>query len=610
MIFHDVIRLISPRERKRWVLLVVLMCGAAVMDVIGVTSVMPFLAVLANPDTIQSNPFVQWIYELGAFESTDSFLFALGIGSFTMLVLSAVVRSVTLYAQNLFTGMQRHSLSCRLLEGYLAQPYEFFLNRHSGEMGRNILSEVDQFVERALIPIAGLFSSAFILAAMVLVLIVVDPMSALIVAIVLGATYWLIFAIVRPLLTRLGEERLEANRVRFETASEALTGIKTVKLLGREENYARRFRYPSQIFARNIALSGVIAMVPKFVVETIAFGGILALALVLMIRNGGASGGGLATVLPLLGLYALAGYRMLPAVQSMYQAIAQLRFARPVIETMRRELGAAKGRQVSGAFVTEPLTFARDLTLDAVTYHYPNSQGVGIADISLCIPRGASIGIVGATGAGKTTLVDVLLGLLDPTSGHLTVDGVAVTEANRAAWQLNLGYVPQDIFLTDSSVAENIAFGLSRDEIDMARVESSARMARIHDFITGQLPQGYATRVGERGVRLSGGQRQRIGIARALYRDPEVIVFDEATSALDNLTEAEVMDAIAALSRRKTVIMIAHRLTTVQRCDRILVLDQGKIAGFGGYAELAASNSHLKRMLEPASAPASIVSGQ
>ena len=572
------------------------MSAAALMDVIGVTSIMPFLAVLAEPSMIGSNRLISLFYQLGRFSSVNHFLFALGVSAFLVLIVSAIIRSLALYSQNNFTGMRRHSLSCRLLEGYLSQPYEYFLIHHSSEMERNILSEVDQFIERALTPLTVLLSSAFVLVAMSIVLIAIDPISALIVALVLGTAYATIFVTIRPYLTKLGSERVRANQGRYESAAEALGGIKFLKLVGQERHYLDKFVFYSNMFSNNISVSNVLAQAPKFMIETIAFGRILLLALILMLRHGGTSTSALSTVLPLLGLYTLAGYRMLPAVQNIYHSMTQLRFAGPAIDALQTELTASAACIDLPVSSPTRLKYSDTLAFNNVTYHYPNSDNAGIKNITFSVKRGSHLGIVGATGAGKTTLVDVLLGLLSPSSGTISVDGNPITADTVRRWQATLGYVPQDIFLTDNTVAENIAFGIHANNINMKRVEDCARAAQIDAFIENELTLGYFTPVGERGVRLSGGQRQRIGIARALYRDPDIIVFDEATSALDTTTEKDVMHAIAELSGSKTVITITHRLSTVQTCDNLLILNNGQGVGFGPYSHLLASNEHLKRL--------------
>lgn len=572
-----IFKCLTSVERRQSIVILALLFFVAALEVVGIASVMPFLAVLANPDLIETNRWISRLYVLGGFQSAVNFLTALGVASFSLLLFSAGVRSGAFYAQSIFVQMRRHSLSCRLLSGYLNQPYEFFLDRHSGDMAKNILSEVDMFVDRALMPMGQVFSYALVMILLVGFLFFVNPMIALVMVGVLGGSYVAIYWIVRKLLYRDGKMRLEANQQRFEAATEALGGIKSIKILGREDHYLKRFSDPSFIVARRLAVSNMISQIPRFVVEAVAFGGIILIALHLTIQNSGDPEHELGSVLSVLGLYAFAGYRLLPAVQNIYLNVTALRFAGPIVETIFNELESASTNSATLPRMKSKMKLGQLLTLENIDYHYPNANGHGIKCISLSLKKGASLGIIGTTGAGKTTLVDVIMGLLTPTTGQLLVDGIPITDANRHAWQSNLGYVPQEIYLTDNSVAENIAMGFSSNEIDIARVQKCAHMAKIHDFIVEELEEGYSTRVGERGVRLSGGQRQRIGIARALYRDPEVIIFDEATSALDNDTEAKVIDAIEALSGQKTLIIIAHRMSTVEMCDTTVQMERGKV---------------------------------
>jgi ATP-binding cassette, subfamily B, bacterial PglK len=572
-VYKRVFSCLTPEERRRSLWVLALMVTMAVFEVVGVASILPFLAVMSDPRLIEDQRALAWAYSQGGFASPEAFMVVLGLLSFGFLIAAAVVRSLTLYVQNRFIQMRRHALASRLLEGYLRQPYEFFLNRHTGDMGKNVLSEVDMFVNTALMPMGQIIASGLVLLLMVSLLLAIDPATALVVTVVLGVYYLVVYRIVRGILGRSGQARAVANRTRFESAAEALGGIKTLKVLGREQSYLSRFVIASETVARQLALTSVLSQVPKNAIEALAFGGIILGAIAVMWRQG--LDGSLGTLLPMLSLYAFAGYRMLPALQAVYSASATLRFSTAAVETIERELETI-GRGRDAPVALAPLPMTRSLKLRDVCYSYPGSD-VGLHGVSLTVRKGESLGVVGRTGAGKTTLVDVILGLLVPQSGSILVDDVPLDASNRRTWQKSIGYVPQDIFLTDATVAENIALGLTGGEIDEARIEKAARVARIHDFVVESLPQGYATRVGERGVRLSGGQRQRIGIARALYHDPEVIVFDEATSALDSLTEAEVMEAIRSLAGVKTVILIAHRTGTLEACDRVVHLDNGRI---------------------------------
>ena len=595
-LLRKILFLLTPREKWRGGLVLIMVIVMALLETAGVASVMPFLAVLGNPEVVETNPILNRIYEGLGFASVDRFLLALGAGAFALIVVSALFRSLTIYAMNRWAMMRLHSLSERLLETYLRQPYAYFLNRHSGDMSKSILSEVDQVITHAIKPGLDAVAYSVVVVAIATLLVVIDPVLAGGVAAVLGGAYVCIYLTIRRFLDRIGRDRVRANQQRFEAAGEALGGIKDVKLLGREHAYLSRFRGPSTRFAKHQATSQTLAEVPKFIIEAVAFGGIIALTLVLMATHGGATGGVLGEVLPVLGLYAFAGYRMLPAAQHVYKGLAKLRFGAAAVEGVYDDLVRRTELAEIRNHAPAPLAPQRVIALEGVAYTYPNAESPALEGIHLHIPVGSSVGLVGSTGAGKTTLVDVILGLLRPSHGAITVDDEPVTDAALRAWQQALGYVPQDIFLTDASVAENIAFGIPPEQIDHKQVERCARMAQLHAFVMQEMPQQYETAVGERGVRLSGGQRQRIGIARALYHEPSVLVFDEATSALDNVTEKAVMEAIDALHHQKTIILIAHRLSTVRNCDQVVLLEKGQIAAAGEFDELQRRSAQFRDM--------------
>lgn len=349
--------------------------------------------------------------------------------------------------------------------------------------------------------------------------------------------------------------------------------------------------------ARTGVSSALVGEMPSFVMQAVVFGGMLLVVLYLIVTRGG-----LQEALPVISLYAVAGYRLLPTLQSAYKNLTTLRFNLPALESLHRDVREFEQNSTAGQPMdngtpsNEPIKLANALELCDITFRYGGSDQPALRNLNLIVPACSTIALVGSTGSGKTTAVDVILGLLRPSEGRLLVDSLLITVHNMRAWQRSLGYVPQSIFLCDDSVAANIAFGISPAKVDRSAVERAGRIANLHEFVTNELPQGYETQIGERGVRLSGGQRQRIGIARALYHDPEVIIFDEATSALDNVTEQVVMDAVYQLGSRKTIILIAHRLSTVRTCDRIFVLDHGRIVDAGTYDELLASSKTFRAM--------------
>jgi ATP-binding cassette, subfamily B, bacterial PglK len=591
--------LLSAREKRNaWVVLSI-MVVSALSSATMVGSIMPFLAVLADTSHIETTPALAWAYSYFGFDSVYYFLVALGVASFVMIVLASLIQIIKTWAVARYSMMRAHVISYRLLSCYLSQPYTFFLNRHSGDMGPRVLVEVAQAVSRFLRPVADLVAASLTTVAIVGLLLWVNTLIALAAFALLGGTYIMIYLFTRRLLNRFGWVRVNSNRLRHRFANEALTGIKDIKLVGRERAYLDRFEIPSSRMAGNEVRIDVLSQVPQLALQALALGGVILLCVFLIDQEALSSEAGIGALLPILGVFAFAGQRLLPEFSKLYGALAQMQVGAASVDVVYDDL-IVRGREGGQLPSTPPaaLGLRATLVLDGVCYTYPSSERGGLRDISLSIRAGERIGVVGTTGAGKTTLADIILGLLEPGQGRLVVDQIPIGLENHRAWMQSVGYVPQDIFLTDAPVAENIALGVAAAEIDTDRLHHAAQAARIDQFITDELPEGYQTHVGERGVRLSGGQRQRIGIARALYHDADLIIFDEATSALDNLTEKDVMEAIDALPGDKTVLMIAHRLSTVKHCDRIIVLDRGELVGCDNWDALMAGNDVFQRITQ------------
>ena len=592
MIFK-LLALLTPAERKRAAVLMGMILVMAFLDMLGVASILPFIAVLANPELVQTNAMLNMAFitsnDIGI-HTLDQFLFALGVLVFVLLVTSLAFKALTTYAQTRFALMREYSIGKRLVEGYLHQPYSWFLSRHSADLGKTILSEVNNVINYGMLPLMALMAQGTVVLALLILLVIVDPLLALSIGVVLGLAYACIFVAVNAWLKSLGEARIVANKERFAVLSEVFGAAKEVKVGGLEQAYIQRFARPAETFAKDTAHAQVIALLPRFALEGIAFGGMLLLVLYLMAKTNN-----FAEMLPIIALYAFAGYRLMPGLQSIYQAFTQLRFAGPALDALHQELSSLRATVAPHAYCA-PLQLSQTIKLEQVGYSYPNATRPALKNISLTIPANSMVGLVGTTGSGKTTAVDVILGLLEPQEGCLSVDGYPVTAVNRRQWQRAIGYVPQQIYLADDSVAANIAFGVNPQDIDQQGVESAAKIANLHEFVVNDLPQGYATTVGERGVRLSGGQRQRIGIARALYHSPKVLILDEATSALDNLTEQVVMEAVNNLGHDITIILIAHRLSTVRQCDQIYLLAQGELRAQGSFEELTQTNEQFRNM--------------
>jgi ATP-binding cassette, subfamily B, bacterial PglK len=594
-VLRKTLDLLTPSERRHTMLLIPLSVMMALAEVAGIASITPFLALLADPEVAHRNPFLSQIYVGLGFESDRAFLTGMGVAVIVILVLTNAMMAGGLWVLTRFGTMRNHTISRRLLVRYLKQPYPFFLRSNSAALANNVLQEVEQVVNAVILPGLQLLAKGTAVLAIILLLVVVDPLLAALMGTLLGGTYLLLSTSTRKYLGRIGRERVVANQARHQAVHESMGAIKELKLLGREPELVRRYDGPSRAFAHYQAGSRLLATLPRYALESIAFGSLVLVVLLLMRDDRSMD-----QIVPLLGLYAFAGYRLMPALQQVFHSATLVRYGSGALE----EVHAAFAPSDQGPVAAESFTrqarssttaFVQHVRFEKVGFTY----GVGdyvLHDLEFEIPARSSVAFVGGTGAGKTTIIDLLVGLLEPSVGRITIDGVTLDASTRDDWQARLGYVPQAIYLTDDTIARNIALGLPDEAIDMMAVRRAAKLAHIDAFIEEELPNGYATLVGERGVRLSGGQRQRIGIARALYHDPEVLVLDEATSALDGATERVVFDAIRELYGKVTTIIIAHRLSTVQACDHVFVLDRGRLVASGTFDEVLAESPQLRDM--------------
>ena len=585
--------LLSRRERRNLYFLFAGVLVMATLQVASVASIMPFLSVASDPSLVTEQPYLRWAYEHLGFTSTRLFLIALGVGSLVALTLSNIFIILTRWATERYAWGRNHTLSRRLLRSYLYRPYEYFLTRNSAELGKNILEEVREITSNMLKPALRGLAKAIVAVFMIGFLVYFDPVVALMVALVLGASYVGVYFVVRGQLDRQGEVRVESNTQRYQFVGEAFGGVKEVKIQGKEESFLEQYDAPSKRFTNSQALYEVIKKIPRYSIEVVAFGGIILIAVYLI-----AVEENMRQVIPVLGLYAFAGYRLLPALQEAFHGIAGARFNVAALNKLHGDLNLQmeSDSERGSTDDIEPLPLNESLALRNVSYTYPRAQQPAVRDLSLEIPAQTMTGFVGQTGSGKTTTVDVLLGLLRPQDGAVEVDGTPLDDQLLPRWKKSIGYVPQDIYMSDDSVARNIAFGVPEEQIDLEAVRVAARRAQILGFVENELPEQWRTTVGERGVQLSGGQRQRIGIARALYHTPSVLVFDEATSALDQSTEASVMQAIYDLDEHLTILIISHRLSTVQRADTVYMLEQGRKVGAGSYEELMSQHSKFRSM--------------
>ena len=584
----QILTLFKGREKKKLFLLLFGMFLMGIFEVIGVASIAPFIAVVSDPEVIQDNYYLSSIYLYFDFESENSFLSVLGLLAIVLVLFSNCISALINWKIISFSRNQAHLVAYRLLKNYLSQPYVFYLNKNTSNLAKNILSEVDRTINGVVLPGLLALSRLAIAFFIVAFLLYLSPFLALISIVVLGGVYSFIFIVIRKKLNSFGVSASKSEADRYKAAGEAMSGIKELKLHNTEEVFLERFETPSKKRAILMSYSQLSSILPRYLLDAIAFGAILSL-MTFMVYVGKTSG----EIIPIVTIFALAGYRLMPALQQIYASLTQLKFNFPALNILVDDL-AVIGNDIT--FIkdnNQDFKFLKQININNLTFNYPGEEKTILNNINLTIKLNKTIGLVGATGSGKTTLIDILLGLLYSTSGEILVDGKKLTSKNIKYWQKNIGYVPQVIYLIDDTIEANIAFG--EKIIDFEKVKRASIIAEIDGFIQA-LPERYNTMVGERGVRLSGGQRQRIGIARALYHDPDVLVFDEATSSLDNETESIIMNSITNISHKKTIIMIAHRLTSLMGCDVIYSMNSGSIVNSGTYQQLLKSDEYFKNM--------------
>ena len=571
--------LLSRQQKRSALLLLCLMLMAMLLEMLGIGLVIPVLTLITQPGAMAQYPqlatAMAWVGNPTAKEMILMVLSLLvGVYAFKVVFIGFVT-----WRQARFVFGVQASLAQRLFSGYLQLPYSFHLQRNSAQLIQNVLSETNQFARGAMLPAMLLLTEAMVLFGICILLLVVEPLGALSIMIIMLFAGGLFYSMTRSRSRRWGQARQLHEGISLRHLQQGLGGLKEVKLLGCEDNFLAQFsghmNRTAQIWQRQTTLQAI----PRLWLELLAVCGLTALVGIFIWQ-----GKPLDRLVPTMGLFAVAAFRLMPSFNRALTASQNLRFALPVISRLVEELrlfGHEQAYQHSGK-----LAYRHELLLQNVCFTYPGASTQVLNEISLRIPCGDCIGIIGGSGAGKSTLVDLVLGLHQPTRGSILADGVDIYSDTRG-WMNQIGYVPQSIYLIDDTLRSNIAFGVPPEQVDEKSVLRALYAAQLEAFV-GALPEGLDTVVGERGVRLSGGQRQRIGIARALYHDPSVLVLDEATSALDYETEQGVMEAVRALHGAKTIIIVAHRISTVMHCDTVVRLEQGAVVDAGAPSRVLA----------------------
>ncbi len=563
---------LKPKERVNVTILLLLMLIGVCLETLGIGLVIPTLAIFSEHTIAEKYPAIRPLLQFLGNPDPNTLLIGGVLLLFVVYLFKSVYLGLLAWAQNRFISNLEARLSLHLFTIYLRQPYAFHLQQNSAILIRNVTTEVGVFTNNVVTPTLQLITESLVIAALCIMVMLIEPVGSIIIISIFSLTSLGFMKLTKKRTTRWGEIRQQHDGMRLLHLQQGLGGAKDVKLLGRDSEFINQYKIHTNARASVIQLNGTVQQLPRLLMEVLTIA-----AFALLVVTTLAQGGAIGDIIPKMGLFAVAAFRLIPSINRILAASQALKYCSPVIDILQKELELPKEETNRPERASK--SFKNQLILQNISYTYPAAPSPALKNISLTIKQGTSVGFIGKSGSGKSTLVDILLGLLTPDSGSIEADGVDIQE-NMRGWQNQIGYVSQSIYLTDDTLRKNIAFGLPTEEINEESVKKAISAAYLTEFIE-QLPEGLNTIVGERGVRLSGGQRQRIGIARALYHNPSILVLDEATSALDISTEKEVMEAVNALQGSKTIIIVAHRLSTIEKCDTVYNLANGEIESHG-----------------------------
>ena len=591
-VIKEIFSLLSNDQRKRFYILQVLVILMAFTELLGIASIAPFMALVGDMSLLEKDGIYSKLYQLSGINDPLNFLFVTGIGVLIALTVSTVVSMFTTWRLSSYGSSVGVQLADRLYSHYMKQDWQFHASGSSAQLTKQVSTESTRISNGIIQPLMQMNAKVVLAIFIAVSILIYNPIVAIAGLLMFASGYLLMYKFVRKALVLNGKRLSSVATNRFRLMNEGFGGIKDVLLLNRNKDFIDRFSVEGNIQAKAQGLNQTIAQVPRFFIELLAFGAMIGLVLILIKTHHGDLG----TVLPILAVYALACFKLLPALQQIYSSITQIKGNIAAFESVKKDLiDSQEDLSTIKTISPNKLNINKAINLKNIYFAYPSKSTYAVNDVSMSIPVNHVIGIVGSSGSGKSTLIDIILGLLTPQKGEIYVDNTLINDNNKRGWQDLLGFVPQSIFLSEGSIAENVAFGIPADEINYDQVMRAIDLAHLTELVN-ELPEGIHTKVGERGVQLSGGQRQRIGIARALYNEADVLIFDEATSALDGITEKIIMDAIHEFTGKKTIIMIAHRLKTVQKCDTIYLMEKGKVIDQGTYMHLVENNSKFREM--------------
>ena len=584
--------LLSSSQRRNFYFLQVLVILMAIMEILGVASINPFISLVGDMSQLHDDSIFSKMYKATNINSEYHFILLFGVGVILMLIIASLVSIFTIWRLTKFAHKTGAEMADSLYIYYLKQDWLYHASGNSANLTKKIATEVSRITQGIIVQLMTMNAKIVLALFITLTVFIYDPIVAASGFLVFMTAYILVFSLVKLRLQKNGQVLSEVYQSRFGLMNEGFGGIKDILLLGRDIDFINRFKTTGERLAYSLGNNAALAQAPRYFIELIAFGSIILLVIYLFITNDG----DMSKIIPSLSVYAIASVKILPAFQQIYSSIADIRANMPAFQSIKSDLlESSKINFLTLNDENKILAPKQNIVIENVTFKYDSKDELVLDNLSINIPAKSVVGIVGPSGSGKSTIIDILLGLIKPNKGRLLIDNEVVNIQNVRQWQNNIGFVAQSIFLSDSSIAENIAFGIPKDQIDVNKIKKSIKLAHLTDLVNG-FQDGIYTKVGERGVQLSGGQRQRIGIARALYHDPEVLVFDEATSSLDGITENMIMEAIHEFSGEKTIIMIAHRLKTVEKCDQIFFINEGKLVDNGRYDELIERNEFFKNM--------------